>query len=97
MAQGLLRFLPLATPTSTLIRFDASNTSIRLSRSSAFGDASGKSLLSGYVRDLSDRHQWISEVQLRHDVARRLFLDAIERLRESPRRHLRRRAAGPGA
>lgn len=97
VTQRLLRFLLLATPTSTLIRFEASNTSMRLSRSTAFGDASGKSLLSGYVAVSSLSYQRISEVQLGDDVARRLFLDAIQRLRESPRSHLRRRAGGPAA
>lgn len=36
------------TPTSTLIRFDASNTSIRLNKSTALGDASGNRFCKGY-------------------------------------------------
>lgn len=97
VTQGLLRFLAAATPTSTLIRLDASKTSMRLSRSSAFGDASGKSLLSGYVRESPKTDDGLSEVQFRHDVTRRLLLDAVERLRERPRHRLRRRAGDPAA
>ena len=39
----------------------------------------------------------VSEVQFRHDVARRLLLDAVERLRERPHHRLRRRAGDPAA
>ena len=49
------------------------------------------------MRESPKTDDGLSEVQFRHDVTRRLLLDAVERLRERPRHRLRRRAGDPAA
>ena len=65
---------------STLIRFDASNTNIRLNRSIAFGEALGKRSFKGYIPSINHSYNRRTEIQLLHHISCRLFLYAVQRL-----------------